>query len=129
MLLIKLVILSLCYLSTVFRNITLGIRVWYREAVPLVESDVKSSSVIKKSPVPAEQLKDMISFDECTDASEVTSCSRMEGEMKDASIRGRGKIEDMIRANLTDFTQGQMVGPTLCGSALVKRRPRELDGL
>ncbi|XP_038985160.1 uncharacterized protein LOC103701628 isoform X4 [Phoenix dactylifera] len=132
-LLIKLVNLSLCYLSTVFRNITLGIRVWFRGSVPSLESDVGSYSGIAESPVLADQLKDMITFDGVMDVLEVTSCSRKEDEMKDASKWNHGKIEDMIRANLTDFAcgtnQGQMDGHMLSSSCLVRRRPRELDGL
>ncbi|KAG1326981.1 NHL repeat-containing protein 2 [Cocos nucifera] len=132
-LLIKLVNLSLCYLSTVFRNITLGIQVWFRESIPLLESDVRCYSGMTKSSVPADRLKDMISFDGDMDTLEVTSCSRKEDETKDASKWSHGKIEDMIRANLTDFVcranQSQMEELTLCSSCLVRRRPRELDGL
>lgn len=86
-----------------------------------------------KSLVPADQLKDMISFDGDMDVLEVTSCSRKEDETKDASKWSHGKIEDMITANLTDFVcranQGQMEELTLCSSCLVRRRPRELNGL
>nr|XP_010913566.1 uncharacterized protein LOC105039193 isoform X2 [Elaeis guineensis] len=132
-LLIKLVNLSLCYLSTVFRNIILGIRVWFGESVPLLESDVRCHSGITKSPVLADQLGDMISFDGDMDVLEVTNCSRKEDETKDASKWSHGKIEDMMRANLTDFVcranQGQMEELAVCSSCLVRRRPRELDGL
>ena len=84
MLLIKLVNLSLCYPSTWFHDVSLGIRVWFGETVPLLESDGRNCSGITKSLVLANQLKDMISFYRAMDVLEVNGCSRKEDEMKDA---------------------------------------------
>lgn len=123
MLMFKLVNLSLCYLSIVFRNLRLEKRVQCGEPVSFLDSDVTSNGGLLKSQIFADQESDLISFDEGMGTSR--SPSKQE-TMEHALESNLLKIDDMISANLSDFAdqarqQGRMDAAGACG--LVKRRP------
>lgn len=113
---LRLVNSSLCYLSVVYRNIRLEKRVTQRvrqrtfvkessvcsRPVSLLESEVVDHSVPKPG-IFADQLHDLISFDEGMDTQKANQSSGQKSDNHDPSEGGYCKVDDMITANLLDF--------------------------
>lgn len=143
----RLVNLGLCYISIVFRNIRLLRQVEcgskktppkassvYREPVSLLESDVANNRDVQKLQHFADQLQDLMSFDEGMGVLYVNRSSEQQHEMQNASKGNSCKIDDMMSSNLLDFcNQPKEQVRTECSAAyypgLVQRRPMRIDGL
>lgn len=143
-LILRLVNLSLCYLSVVFRNFNLERRVQsgrkvsckinqYKESVSILDSDKGSDHGMQKPQFSADQLKDLINFEKGMDASKVNMCSsEQKDEMENGSNGSSSRVDDMIRANLSAFgdqskQKGQIVGSIVQSPGLVQRKQRMID--
>lgn len=143
-LVIGLVNLSFCYLSIVFRNIRLEKRVEHGrktsvnkikcgDFVSLLDSDKASNHVLPKPESYADQLKDLISFDQGLGAlvADEPSYEQMHG-VEDGPRGSSSNIDDMIRANLLDFgdqprQNNQILGSPAQAAGLVQRKQRKVD--
>jgi len=141
---LRLVNLSICFLYVVFLNIRLERQVLYgRKKTPFressvsrgpvsLQSDVVSSLVIKEPNCFANQLQDLISDDEGMGVAEVNKLWEQKSETEDASERSSCEIDEMINANIVDFSnqprhQIWIGGSTVCCPGLVHRRPVRVD--
>ncbi|PON98907.1 Six-bladed beta-propeller [Trema orientale] len=136
--------LSLSHLSLIFRNDYLVPQVSPKEHLSLLDydkvdgsscSNSSSSSEIMKSQKYANQLKDLISFDESLELSNLAATEMFQQreeylERQDVVLSdcyGNGKIENMIETNIMHFAEvtkeTTLIDGTLFGSSgLVKRR-------
>lgn len=145
-LMLRLVNSGLCYIAIVFRNIRLERRVRcgskktpprassvYREPVSLLESDVVSSRDVQKLQHFADQLQDLISFDEGMGVWDVNRSSEQQHEMQNASEGNCCKIDDLMSSNLLEFSNQPKEQVRTERSAtdypgLVQRRPMRSNG-
>ncbi|PIA62124.1 hypothetical protein AQUCO_00200253v1 [Aquilegia coerulea] len=119
------------YLSLMFRFCSVEKYIMSSEQVSLFNCDVRCNHETTKSEIFADQLKDLISFDENVDESEELTRSFKEGNDSpgniDVSTCSFGSIDTMIHANVLEFgkqpTQKHSLGFPLVGSSgLVKRK-------
>lgn len=122
----RLLCLSLSHLSLMFRINIVGSKVLNKDSSSLMDADVNSHKV-GKSPVYADQLKDLKDFNVQSQSSSSMKVGEGGQERCDASLDGYGRINDMIQANIMGF--GELAEETtpvdvpLVGSlGLVKRR-------
>ncbi|KAJ6752772.1 hypothetical protein OIU74_027573 [Salix koriyanagi] len=122
----RLLCLSLSHLSLMFRINIVGSKVLNKDSSSLMDADVNSHKV-GKSPVYADQLKDLKDSNVQSQSSSSMKLGEGGRERCDASVDGCGRINDMIQANIMGF--GELAEETtpvdvpLAGSlGLVKRR-------
>ncbi|KAL5759773.1 hypothetical protein ACOSQ2_018611 [Xanthoceras sorbifolium] len=93
----------------------------------LLDSDDFRGCEIKKSQIYADQLKDLISFDDIS-TEDVLKQGHGNQESSDVLFDNHGNLDEIIQANIKGFGGGAAEGKTLSigsiidGSSLVKRR-------
>ncbi|KAA8533124.1 hypothetical protein F0562_033343 [Nyssa sinensis] len=127
----RLILLSLSHLSLMFRVNLVETQTFCEKSLSLLDSDdLSSSNDITKSQMFADQLKDLISFDEVQELSGSSEEIYKQGddskERCDVLSENRQSIDKMILANVRGFTeqaektsQGEYL---VSRSGLVKRR-------
>lgn len=122
--------LSLSLLSLMFRITPVDSRVSHITSVSLLDSEVLETKEITKSQMFAEQLKDLMTFDEVAElpmsADEIFEQVDNNGNRTDVSSEGHQRVDNMIYANIMGFEeQGKgapVEEPFVSISGLVRRR-------
>ncbi|KAF9626296.1 hypothetical protein IFM89_032145 [Coptis chinensis] len=127
----RLVRMSLSQLSLMFRIPRVEKQFLCREPSSLFSMDGAVNHEITKPQIYADQLKDMMSFDEDLDVSEETDKTFKQGDedhdKSDVSTSSNGAIDAAIHANFVEFAnqarqKHPMDGPFVGNSGLVKRK-------
>ncbi|KAF5203489.1 Nhl domain-containing protein [Thalictrum thalictroides] len=129
--LLRILKMGLSQLSLMFRICSVEKDTLFGEQVPLFDSDIRYNYETSKSEIFADQLKDLMSFDETVDESkELTGTFKEDNDSHeniDVSTCSFGSIDTMIHANVLEFgkqpTQKPSLELSLIGiSGLVKRK-------
>lgn len=122
--------LSLSLLSLMFRIPPVDSRVSHITSVSLLDSEVLETKEITKSQMFAEQLKDLMTFDEMAElpvsADEIFEQVDNNGNRTDVLSEGHQRVDNMIYANIMGFEEQRKGSPVeepfVSISGLVRRR-------
>lgn len=119
--------LNLSLLSLMFRVTTVESGVSHKTSVSFLDSEVLETKEITKSQMFAEQLKDLMTFDEVAELPEsANEISEQVGNRTDVLSEGHQRVDNMIYANIMGFEdQGKgapVEEPSVSISGLVRRR-------